>query len=354
MRSVKLLSEVIQVMSTAESRKKWNKENYDTILVNIPKGKKEDFKEKCAKEGISMNSFFNNAIQDFLDRDQGFASIIGEVTPHVLPDVHIRELQYDPNIWLDKEWRMWPELSLARRTMRPASAPVTDNTPVLDLSPIKLHPVRLTFYIQAFSETDPQETIQTNSSRIAQLTWNACMNGYEDNSQKMDGWLSQIKHGGGTILNREGADISWNALEEAASNFRKLNPRTDLKDSLWICDTSIALSGRCELAKAMTYPDQETAMKHFATDEERLNNPSGFKWTDCVFLEEGSILLIDPRNLVLMTGNTDMHILKDAPGLPEGRHLIALSFELAALVESPQKCVLQTNFKRPDLSELLA
>ncbi len=42
---------------------------YDRAVVILPKGMRDRLKEKCAAEGISMNSIFLKAAKDYLGED---------------------------------------------------------------------------------------------------------------------------------------------------------------------------------------------------------------------------------------------------------------------------------------------
>ncbi len=53
--------------STVKNR--WNRKNYDSVLVMLPKGMKEQLKATCEKDGISMNSIFVKAAKDYLGEE---------------------------------------------------------------------------------------------------------------------------------------------------------------------------------------------------------------------------------------------------------------------------------------------
>ncbi|MBR0307865.1 MAG: Arc family DNA-binding protein [Mogibacterium sp.] len=50
-------------------KNRYNQKAYDRCVVNIPKGMRDRLKEKCAAEGISMNSIFLKAAKDYLGED---------------------------------------------------------------------------------------------------------------------------------------------------------------------------------------------------------------------------------------------------------------------------------------------
>ena len=48
---------------------KYMAENYDEIKVRVPKGKKDRIKAHVEKNGESLNSFVNRAIDETVERD---------------------------------------------------------------------------------------------------------------------------------------------------------------------------------------------------------------------------------------------------------------------------------------------
>ena len=58
---------------TAAQRKavgKYEKENYDKVLVRMPKGKRETIKEHAESQGESINAFMLRAADETMERDQ--------------------------------------------------------------------------------------------------------------------------------------------------------------------------------------------------------------------------------------------------------------------------------------------
>uniref|UniRef100_UPI003FEE45C2 hypothetical protein n=1 Tax=Candidatus Fimivicinus sp. TaxID=3056640 RepID=UPI003FEE45C2 len=53
----------------AEYKNKWQSENCDRINLIVKKGEKEFIKAHAQKQGESMNSFINRAIQEAIERD---------------------------------------------------------------------------------------------------------------------------------------------------------------------------------------------------------------------------------------------------------------------------------------------
>lgn len=48
---------------------KYEKENYDKVLVRMEKGKKEEIKQHATRNGESVNGFINRAIDETMERD---------------------------------------------------------------------------------------------------------------------------------------------------------------------------------------------------------------------------------------------------------------------------------------------
>lgn len=48
---------------------KYEKENYDKVLVRMPKGKRESVKDHAEAQGESINGFINRAIDEQMKRD---------------------------------------------------------------------------------------------------------------------------------------------------------------------------------------------------------------------------------------------------------------------------------------------
>nr|DAP12010.1 MAG TPA: hypothetical protein [Bacteriophage sp.] len=55
--------------TSTEVKDRWNKKNYDSTVVRLPKGMKERLKAACEKDGISMNSIFVKAAKDYLGEE---------------------------------------------------------------------------------------------------------------------------------------------------------------------------------------------------------------------------------------------------------------------------------------------
>ena len=48
-------------------KNRWNKENYDQLIVQLPKGMKDDFKAACEADGVSMNAVLRDAVIQYLE-----------------------------------------------------------------------------------------------------------------------------------------------------------------------------------------------------------------------------------------------------------------------------------------------
>jgi predicted DNA-binding protein len=55
--------------TSVEVKERWNKKNYDDVRVRLPKGMKEKLKAVCEKDGISMNSIFVKAAEEYLGEE---------------------------------------------------------------------------------------------------------------------------------------------------------------------------------------------------------------------------------------------------------------------------------------------
>ena len=50
-------------------KNKYNAENYDSLRIVVPKGKKDVLKAHAQNNGESLNSFVNRAIDETVERD---------------------------------------------------------------------------------------------------------------------------------------------------------------------------------------------------------------------------------------------------------------------------------------------
>ncbi len=55
--------------SATRAKNKWNKANYDTIALTVPKGQKELITEAAKKAGKSRNAFVYEAVMEKLERE---------------------------------------------------------------------------------------------------------------------------------------------------------------------------------------------------------------------------------------------------------------------------------------------
>lgn len=49
---------------TAKVKDRWNKANYDTITVRVPKGQKEIIAAHAESNGMSLNGYINKLIEN--------------------------------------------------------------------------------------------------------------------------------------------------------------------------------------------------------------------------------------------------------------------------------------------------
>ncbi|WP_088187529.1 Arc family DNA-binding protein [Desulfosporosinus sp. FKA] len=57
-------------MPTARTKanRKYNEKAYDRVALTVPKGQKEVIKDFAEKNGLSLNSFINEAIQEKMSK----------------------------------------------------------------------------------------------------------------------------------------------------------------------------------------------------------------------------------------------------------------------------------------------
>lgn len=67
---------------------KYVKDNYDRVLVTMPKGQKDTIKAHAEAHSESVNGFINRAISETMERDKAASRSAGEVTG---PCLHTRE-----------------------------------------------------------------------------------------------------------------------------------------------------------------------------------------------------------------------------------------------------------------------
>ena len=63
--------------TSAESKNKWIKENYDRINLTVPKGYKEIIQEAAKQNGESVNAYINRLIREGLGRLEREAGEVG-------------------------------------------------------------------------------------------------------------------------------------------------------------------------------------------------------------------------------------------------------------------------------------
>ncbi len=57
--------------ASTKAKNKYNAENYDSLRIVVPKGKKDVLKAHAQSKGESLNSFVNRAIDETVERDNG-------------------------------------------------------------------------------------------------------------------------------------------------------------------------------------------------------------------------------------------------------------------------------------------
>lgn len=56
--------------TSAAAKNKWNRNNYDRIEINVPKGDKETIKAHAETTGESVNEFIKRAIKTTMESDK--------------------------------------------------------------------------------------------------------------------------------------------------------------------------------------------------------------------------------------------------------------------------------------------
>ncbi len=64
---------------------KYVKENYDRVLLTMPKGKKDAIKAHATERGESVNGFVNRAIDEAVERDNATVEDTEGGTPNEQP-----------------------------------------------------------------------------------------------------------------------------------------------------------------------------------------------------------------------------------------------------------------------------
>ena len=54
--------------SSTRAKNKYNAKAYDRISVTVKKGTKDEWKFEAEKQGLSLNAFIEQAVQNYLDK----------------------------------------------------------------------------------------------------------------------------------------------------------------------------------------------------------------------------------------------------------------------------------------------
>lgn len=55
--------------ASTRAKNKYNADNYDSLRIVVPKGKKDIIKAHASEQGESLNGFVNRAIDETMERD---------------------------------------------------------------------------------------------------------------------------------------------------------------------------------------------------------------------------------------------------------------------------------------------
>lgn len=57
--------------TSSESKDRWNRNNYDSVLIRIPKGMKEEIREYAEQRGESVNGLINRLLTQEMRKGPG-------------------------------------------------------------------------------------------------------------------------------------------------------------------------------------------------------------------------------------------------------------------------------------------
>lgn len=57
--------------TSSESKDRWNRNNYDSVLIRIPKGMKEEIREYAEQHGESVNGLINRLLTQEMRKGPG-------------------------------------------------------------------------------------------------------------------------------------------------------------------------------------------------------------------------------------------------------------------------------------------
>lgn len=55
---------------TAAVKNRWNEKNYDRITIIVKKGTKDKFKEYADSEGMSLNAYIVNSVEEHINNSR--------------------------------------------------------------------------------------------------------------------------------------------------------------------------------------------------------------------------------------------------------------------------------------------
>lgn len=69
--------------SQTKAKNKYNAKVYDRISLSIKKGKKDEWREEAEKQGISLNAFIEQAVNQKIEQEKNYRTLLA-VTIHEL------------------------------------------------------------------------------------------------------------------------------------------------------------------------------------------------------------------------------------------------------------------------------
>ena len=332
------------------SQDQWNKENYDSLSIRVPKGTREKFREICAEKGVSMNNVVADAIERFIDDSTGFVpkADLNEYLASLFDDKPLSEIiQFDiyrDGVWKDRKWRLWPDLSLPIRTMRSRSDPLG---PIIDGSPHILHHKRIQIPIVSGEEAleHPLNILKRYRYMPKNYLLRAAVNGDHGFG---DGWLQQIQSSDAKTIDAGGNPLSQEILAEAADHYsmHQMEKRYIHMDSVWLSSPDLYLD----------FMHQDRNPYYYIPNGIGIDPGlySSHPWCELFGLPESTVLLTPVKNFTLMVGNPATLIADYNTADKCFKDVLMLELDVAAYVELPEVCVIIENIQVPERPRLLA
>ena len=334
------------------SQDQWNKENYDSLSIRVPKGTREVFRQRCAERGVSMNNIVAEAIERFIsdtsgmlpkkDFDEYLDSLFEDDT--VLNAI-IKYERYQDDSWKDNQWRVWPDLSAPIRQLRPTYAPIEG--PIFDISPRVIDHTCILLPIASGEEAleHPLNILKRYRYMPKSYLLRAAVNGEHGLG---NGWLQQIQSSDAKTIDAGGKPLSQEILAEAADHYSRhqAEKRYIHMDSVWLSAPALYLDFMHQGRNPYYYIPNGIGIDPGVY--------SGHPWCELFGLPESTVLLTPVKNFTLMVGNPATLIADYNTADKCFKDVLMLELDVAAYVELPDVCVLIENVQVPERPKNLA